>query len=115
MKIALFAFNGEPMCFVHVLLNALDLKERGNEVGLIVEGSATKLVKDLGEDSSHPFAGLYEKVKGAGLIAGVCKACAAKMGSKESAEKQGLELLADMSGHPSVGAYLEKGFTVLTF
>lgn len=27
-KIGLFAFNGEPMCFVHVLLNALDMKDK---------------------------------------------------------------------------------------
>ena len=25
-KVALFAFNGDSMCFIHVLLNALDLK-----------------------------------------------------------------------------------------
>ena len=30
-KVALFAFNGELMCFVHVLLNALDMKEKGYE------------------------------------------------------------------------------------
>ena len=24
-KYALFAFNGDPMCFIHVILNALDL------------------------------------------------------------------------------------------
>ena len=34
-KTVLFAFRGDPLCFVHVLLNALDLKERGQE-GLIV-------------------------------------------------------------------------------
>jgi hypothetical protein len=28
-KVALFAFKGEPLCFVHVLLNALDMKEKG--------------------------------------------------------------------------------------
>ena len=28
MKAALFAFNGEPMCFVHVLLNAFDMKDK---------------------------------------------------------------------------------------
>jgi len=115
MKVALFAFNGEPMCFVHVLLNALDLKERGAEVALVVEGSATKLVKVLHEDSSAPFAGLYKRVKDAGLISGVCKACATKMGSQASAEEQGLDLVGEMSGHPSVGEYLEKGFSVLTF
>ena len=30
-KVALFVFNGDPMCFFHVLLNALDLKEKGVE------------------------------------------------------------------------------------
>jgi hypothetical protein len=29
-KIALFVFNGDPMCFIHVLLNALDMKERSS-------------------------------------------------------------------------------------
>jgi hypothetical protein len=31
-KVALFAYNGEVMCFVHVLLNALDMREEGFEV-----------------------------------------------------------------------------------
>ncbi len=42
-KFALFAFNGDPMCFIHVVLNALDLDKKGFEVKVIVEGSATKL------------------------------------------------------------------------
>jgi len=25
-KFALFVFNGDPICFIHVLLNALDMK-----------------------------------------------------------------------------------------
>lgn len=115
MKVALFAFNGEPMCFVHVLLNALDLEKGGNEVKVVVEGSATRLVRELHDDPSKPFAALYEKVKAAGLVAGVCRACANKMGSRESAEAQGLALLDDMSGHPSVRAFMEQGYTVLTF
>jgi hypothetical protein len=28
-KLALFAFNGDSLCFVHVLLNAVDLREKG--------------------------------------------------------------------------------------
>ena len=31
-KVVLFAFNGELMCFIHVLLNALDMNERGHEL-----------------------------------------------------------------------------------
>ena len=31
-KVVLFAFNGDFMCFIHVLVNALDLHEKGYEV-----------------------------------------------------------------------------------
>ena len=47
MKVALFVFNGDPMCFIHVLLNALDLNEKGIEAHNIVEGAATKLLPEL--------------------------------------------------------------------
>ena len=60
-KIALFAFNAEAMCFAHVLLNAFDLKEKDHDVCIVMEGSATRLVKDLHEDESLPFSKLYKK------------------------------------------------------
>lgn len=31
-KVALFAFNSECICFVHVLLNVLEMKDKGYEV-----------------------------------------------------------------------------------
>jgi hypothetical protein len=31
-KVAMFVFNGDPMCFIHVLLNALDMHQKGDEV-----------------------------------------------------------------------------------
>ena len=30
-KMALFVFNGDSMCFIHVLLNALEMKTDGYE------------------------------------------------------------------------------------
>ena len=51
-KVVLFAFNGEPMCFVHVLLNALDMKEKGFEVRVVIEGAATKLIPDLAAEGN---------------------------------------------------------------
>ena len=42
-KIALFVFNGDPMCFIHVLLNALDMKEKGYEARIVIEGAAMEL------------------------------------------------------------------------
>ncbi len=113
-KIALFAFNGETMCFAHVLLNALDFQARGWTARIIVEGSATRTAARLA-DPDQPFAKLYAKVRNAGLIDCVCKACSAKMGVLEQIKAQGLPLGSDMAGHPSVGKYLESGFDVLTF
>ncbi len=113
-KIALFAFNGEPMCFAHVLLNALDMQARGYDVALVIEGSATKLIKPLAEPDA-PFAELYRQVKDAGLIHAVCQACASKMGTLQAAQEQGLPVKNEMSGHPSIGAYLEHGYQIITF
>jgi len=114
-KIALFAFNGEPMCFAHVLLNAVDLADRGHEVQIVIEGSATRLVRELHDDHELPFAGLYRQLVEQGRVGCVCRACAAKMGSTEAAEQQNLALCDEMKGHPSIGRYLEQGFEVLTF
>ena len=115
MKAALFAFNGEPMCFAHVLLNAHDMKQKGYEVQIVVEGTATRLVKDLHEDPSKPFASQYAKAREDGLIGCVCKACATKTGALESAVEQGLSLCDEMSGHPSIARFLEEGYQVFTF
>ncbi len=113
-KIAIFAFNGEPMCFVHVLLNTLDMLEKGYDVKLIIEGSATRLLHDL-SNPDRTFSSLYVKVKESGVIDCVCKACSAKMGSLKSAEEQSLPLCDELSGHPSVSRYLEMGYKILIF
>lgn len=113
-KVALFAFNGDEMCFVHVLLNALDFYENGYETKIIMEGSATRLVYELGE-KQKPFSPLFQEVKEKGLIDCVCKACATKMGVLESVKKQNLPLADELKGHPSIHRYVEMGFQVLTF
>lgn len=114
-KAVLFAFNGDPMCFVHVLLNAFDLNDRGYEVRIVIEGSATRLVRDFHEDPAMPFAPMYQKAKEGGLIGCVCKACATKTGSIEAALEQYLPLCDEMSGHPSIGRFVDDGYQVFTF
>jgi hypothetical protein len=43
-KFAFFAFNDNLMCFQHILLNALDLDKKGNEVKIIFEGESVFMV-----------------------------------------------------------------------
>jgi hypothetical protein len=110
----LYAFNGELMCFVHVLLNALEMKEKGKEAIIVFEGMAVTLVPGL-EKPDNPFHQLYQKAKDAGLIEGACRACSSKLGVLDAVQEAGLPLLGDMSGHPSMAAYMDKGYTILTF
>ena len=113
-RIALFVFNGDPMCFIHVLLNALDMKAKGDEAKIIIEGASVKLIPELAE-SGNQLNGLWKKNLEAGLVEGVCKACSSKLGTLEAAKEQGLTLLDDMSGHPGMSAYRNKGYEIITF
>jgi len=113
-KFALFVFNGDASCFIHVLLNALDLDRRGHEARIVIEGAATALVPELTRQGA-PLHPLYRKAREKGLIHGTCKACSAKWKVLQAAQEEGLTLLEDMSGHPSLGGYLEEGYRVITF
>lgn len=113
-KVVLFAFNGEQICFVHVLLNALDMKKRGYEVKIVIEGAATKFVPELAKKENPLFA-LWEQARALDLLDGACKACSNKTGVLDKIQALGVVLLDDMSGHPSMTRYMENGFQVITF
>ena len=113
-KVALFVFNGDPLCFIHVLLNALDMNAKAYDVKIVIEGAAVKLIPELAKDD-HPLKPLWGKVKDAGLVEGVCKACSNKLGTLSAAKDQGMTLLDDMTGHPSMSGYRDQGFEIITF
>ena len=113
-KTALFVFNGDPVCFIHVLLNGLDMKAKGMDGRIVVEGSATALLPELAQPD-NPLHELWEKAKSQGIVDGVCKGCAYQMGTTAEAVNQGLSLLDDMSGHPAMSRYIEAGFEVISF
>jgi len=113
-KLALFAFNGDSLCFVHVLLNAVDLREKGHEVKIVMEGSATGLIPTIAEEGNPLFL-LYSKAKEQNLIAGACRACSSKMKVTAAVEKEGLPFLDEMSGHPSMSRYLNDGYKIIVF
>lgn len=113
-KFALFVFNGDPMCFIHVLLNAMDMKAKGYDARIIIEGAAVKLIPELVKED-HPLNKLWGKVKDAGLVDGVCRACSNKLGTLKDAEAQKLTLLDDMSGHPGMVGYRDRGYEIISF
>lgn len=109
-KVAFFAFQGNKMCFMHLLLNAMDLKEKGHDALIVVEGQAVKLLKELEEEENK----VYLKAKDLGIFASICKACSQQMGVLEYNEGLGIPINGDMFGHPPMSEYLEKGYEIIT-
>ncbi len=112
-KVAIFAFNGNPMCIVHALINAIEFHAKSCDVKLIIEGSATELLGKLNEPS-NPLYYYYARVKDEGLIDCVCKACSTKSGTVEEALSQNLKLCDELFGHPSIARYMEDGYEIIT-
>ena len=113
-KFALFVFNGDPMCFIHVLLNAIDMSEKGHDTKIIIEGAATKLIPEL-EKKANPLHQLWKKAQKKGLVEGVCKTCSNKMETIGEVKTLGLPLLEDVLGHPGMARYSDAGFEIITF
>ena len=113
-KVALVAFRGELLCFVHVLFNALDMRRRGFEVKIVLEGGSVVQARELGQPG-RPHSELFAEVCAAGLIDAVCRACAHKMGALESCERLGLPLRGEMQGHVPLADYVAQGYQVITF
>lgn len=111
-QLVIFAFREDALCFMHVLLNALDLHEKGLGGKIVFEGEATKLIPVMAEPR-HFLNALYAKVKEKGLIDAVCRGCSVKMGVLEAVEKEGLPLVGDMSGHPAMSKYISAGHGVV--
>lgn len=110
-KYLFYAMRGEKMCFVHVLLNALDLANSGHLVKIIFEGESVTLPPVLNAEHNP----LYEKALAQNIIAGVCKACALTLGVEADINEIGLPLLADMNGHAGMLAYITQGYEVIVF
>jgi len=109
-KFAFFAFNGDMMCFQHILLNALDLDAKGNDAAIIIEGESVKLIEKL-ENSNNKH---YFEAKEKGLIDCICKACSAALDVLEFNQSTDIPLKGDMSGHPSMEAYIKEGYQIIT-
>lgn len=107
-KIAFFTFNPEPMCFIHVLLNALEMKQKGRDVRIVVEGKSTKLIQEMEQNK------LFVKVKQEGLFDSICKACSSATDSLEYNKNCGIPLNDELNGHPSMNKYIEQGYSIIT-
>jgi predicted peroxiredoxin len=106
--------NSDPLVFAQAMLNAIDMKSRGDDVTLVVEADATKQVGLL-RNETKPHADVWRRLRSSGVQICVCKACAARNTVAPACIEQKLRLCADMDGHPAIGQYLAQGCQVLVF
>ena len=101
------------------LFNALfltyDLKERGEDVALLFQGTGIRWATELAK-AEHPAGPLFRAVQD--KVAGVCGGCADVFGSPEDVQASGLPLGRDLKvpgthGVLSLAEYLAKGYTLV--
>ena len=106
-KFVFFAFKDEPMCFVHVLLNAIDLHEKGYETKIIFEGPGVKLPAKMTDNK------MFVKAKEMGLMAGICEACSKALEVYEENSKLDIPFVGDLNGHPSMESFIKDGYEII--
>ncbi len=112
-KVVFFTFRSEPMCFMHAMLNALDLENKGMWGEIVFEGESTQLIP-LISNPDHFLHPLYLQAKSKGIFYGACQVCAEKMGITEYAASENIPLIGEMSGHPPMSEFIKQGYTVIT-
>lgn len=114
-KVAIFLLSGKDDLgkAFHALGFAKQFKDSGANVKLIFDGAGTVWVSEFSKPD-HIAHGLYEAVKNAGIIEGVCEFCIGHYGSKDDAKKEELKLLGEVEGHPNVAKILNDGYQIIT-
>lgn len=97
---------------VNALAAAKELKEAGDEVHIVLTGTATKWPTQLAK-SDHPAHGLYEAVKNE--IDGACGFCANAFGQTDAVQACDIKLLAETGPFMSYRKFTNAGYQVLTF
>ncbi|KUK90110.1 MAG: hypothetical protein XE02_0695 [Mesotoga infera] len=55
-EVLILAFEGRKSCFLHALLNALDMSEKGFAVSVVMEGESPGLMKEITNEKDADFS-----------------------------------------------------------
>lgn len=113
-EVVVLAFQGKKSCFLHALLNVVDISKENMGVTLVMEGESLALLKEI-TLPSDPLHELYTRVKEGGLIGAVCLGCSRMFGVLELARREGLSINGQMDNHVPLAPYLKRGAQIITF
>lgn len=97
---------------VNALETAAEAIGTGDDLRLIFDGAGTQWIAALA-DPEHRYHDLYAEVKP--HVTGACQYCANAYGVKPAVVAEGIPLLKEHRGHPSLRGLVVDGFEVLTF
>lgn len=101
----------------NALFLAYEIREKGQEVALIFQGTGTRWVAEIVRPD-HPAHALYSAVRD--TVAGVCGGCADVFGATAEVKATGLSLIREKdipgtAGILDLSRYLDEGYRLLTF
>ena len=94
---------------------ALELDDAGYEVGIYLDGKATRWPGEFAENPDQPFNYDWEQIRDRGLIVGACGYCANAFEAVQACDAAAITLLSDTGEHaPSVAELAEEGYELVT-
>ncbi|MEN8177755.1 MAG: DsrE family protein [Pseudomonadota bacterium] len=99
---------------LHALLYSQELYAEGHDVRLVFDGGGTKWIEEF-KKPDNKLAPMYEDLKMKKVIAAVCEFCIGAFdGDKALVEREGLPLVNEYNGHPSVAKLIAGGYQIIT-
>jgi hypothetical protein len=113
MKYMFLATDDNKMQLMHLLLNANNFHEKGHEVAVVLECASPKLLIGIADGSSK--LPMFDKALEFEIIDHACKACTANFNATEAAEKLGVPIKGELSGHSDLLRFAQDGYSFISF
>jgi hypothetical protein len=98
---------------LHALLYAEQLKEGGDSVTFIFDGTGIRWAKAM-RNNDNKFHADYKHLKRIGVVEEICDACAIAFGVKKDLQKNSeIPLVSDYKSHASIRKWTDKGYHVI--
>ena len=113
MKYLFLATDDNKMQLFHLLINAVNFHEKGNDVAVILECGSPKLLIGIADGSIK--MPIFAKAMELGIIDSACKACTAVFSATEAAQNLGVPLKGELQGHSDLLSFAQQGYSIITF
>ncbi len=113
MKYLFLATDENKMQLYHLLLNANNSHESGHDVAVVLECASPKLLIGIADGTIK--LSLFDKAMENEIIDHACKACTSAFSATKAAEKLGVTLKGELSGHTNLLSFAAQGYSIITF